>query len=146
MHAEKSFIKRIIQAFYTWYRCPLRLYNAPHWRHLAPNGQHCNDHTTDSYQSQSYTHVHSTSWQNKQPGWYFVTAIMKHSASRNSKSWQVLIFIRACTSPRNWTWFTRPFFLVRGWGLGTRLKVNFPSLWIPTDTVLHYSCHKTCPV
>ena len=28
---------------------------------------------------------------------------------------------RVCTSPRSLTWFTRPFFLVRGWGLGTRL-------------------------
>ena len=25
-------------------------------------------------------------------------------------------------SPRNSTWFTRPFLLVRGWGLGTRLE------------------------
>ena len=28
---------------------------------------------------------------------------------------------KACAIPRNWTWFTRPFLLVRGWGLGTRL-------------------------
>ena len=28
-----------------------------------------------------------------------------------------------CTSPRNLTWFTRPFLLVRGWDLGTRLSV-----------------------
>ena len=28
---------------------------------------------------------------------------------------------KACASPRNSTWFTRPFLLVRGWGLGTRL-------------------------
>ena len=27
-------------------------------------------------------------------------------------------------SPRNSTWFTRPFLLVRGWGLGTRLAVS----------------------
>ena len=27
---------------------------------------------------------------------------------------------KACTSPRNLTWFTRPF-LLRGWGLGIRL-------------------------
>ena len=26
-----------------------------------------------------------------------------------------------CASPRNLTWFTRPFLLVRGWGLGMRL-------------------------
>ena len=29
---------------------------------------------------------------------------------------------RACASPRNLTWFTRPIFLVRMWGLGTRLN------------------------
>ena len=30
---------------------------------------------------------------------------------------------KACASPRNSTWFTRPFLLVRGWwGLGTRLE------------------------
>ena len=28
---------------------------------------------------------------------------------------------RACTSQRNSTWFVRPFFLMRGWGLGARL-------------------------
>ena len=28
---------------------------------------------------------------------------------------------KACASPRNSTWFTRPFLLMRGWGLGTRL-------------------------
>ena len=28
---------------------------------------------------------------------------------------------KAPASPRNSTWFTRPFLLVRGWGLGTRL-------------------------
>ena len=27
-------------------------------------------------------------------------------------------------SPRNSTWFTRPFLLVRGWGLGTRLSAH----------------------
>ena len=32
---------------------------------------------------------------------------------------------RACASPRNSTWFTRPFFLVRGWGLGTRLHQQY---------------------
>ena len=30
-----------------------------------------------------------------------------------------------CASPRNSTWFTRPFLLMRGWGLGTRLILNF---------------------
>ena len=37
--------------------------------------------------------------------------------------WSLLGYIvaKACTSPRNLTWFTRPFLLVRGWGLGTRL-------------------------
>ena len=30
---------------------------------------------------------------------------------------------RACPIPRNSTWFIRPFFLMRGWGLGTRLDV-----------------------
>ena len=29
---------------------------------------------------------------------------------------------KACTSTRNSTWFTRPFLLVRVWGLGTRLR------------------------
>ena len=28
--------------------------------------------------------------------------------------------IKACASPRNLTWLTRPFLLMRGWGLGTR--------------------------
>ena len=28
-----------------------------------------------------------------------------------------------CASPRNSTWFTRLFLLVRGWGLGTRLSL-----------------------
>ena len=31
---------------------------------------------------------------------------------------------KVCTSPRNSTWFTRQFLLVRGWGLGTRLIIN----------------------
>ena len=31
------------------------------------------------------------------------------------------IVAKVCASPRNSTWFTRPFLLVRGWGLGTRL-------------------------
>ena len=37
--------------------------------------------------------------------------------------WSLLGYIvtKACTSPRNSTWFTRPFLLVRGLGLGTRL-------------------------
>ena len=30
---------------------------------------------------------------------------------------------KAPASPRNSTWFTRPFLLVRGWGLGTRLAI-----------------------
>ena len=30
---------------------------------------------------------------------------------------------KVCASPRNSTWFTRPFLLVRGWGLGTRLEL-----------------------
>ena len=29
---------------------------------------------------------------------------------------------KACASPRNLTLFTRPFLLVSGWGLGTRLE------------------------
>ena len=33
---------------------------------------------------------------------------------------------KAPASPRNLTWFTRPFLLVRGWGLGTRLRVYVP--------------------
>ena len=37
--------------------------------------------------------------------------------------WSLLGYIvaKACASPRNSTWFTRPFLLVRGWGLGTTL-------------------------
>ena len=37
--------------------------------------------------------------------------------------WSLLGYIgpKACASPRNLTWFTRPFLLVRRWGLGTRL-------------------------
>jgi len=31
---------------------------------------------------------------------------------------------QVCASPRNSTWFTRPFLHVRGWGLGTRLKLE----------------------
>ena len=34
----------------------------------------------------------------------------------------VLGYTVAKASPRNLTWFTRLFLLVRGWGLGTRLK------------------------
>ena len=33
---------------------------------------------------------------------------------------------KASTSPRNSTWFTRPFLLVRGWGLGTKLHTHTP--------------------
>jgi len=29
---------------------------------------------------------------------------------------------KACTIPRIWTWFTRLFFLMRGWGVGMRLQ------------------------
>ena len=32
------------------------------------------------------------------------------------------IVAKACASPRNSTWFTRLFLLVKGWGLGTRLR------------------------
>ena len=32
---------------------------------------------------------------------------------------------KVSASPRNSTWFTRPFLLVRGWGLGTRLFIPF---------------------
>ena len=31
------------------------------------------------------------------------------------------VVAKLCASPKNLTWFTRPFLLVRGWGLGTRL-------------------------
>ena len=34
---------------------------------------------------------------------------------------------KACASPRNSTWLTRPFLLIRGWGLGTRLVKNIPN-------------------
>ena len=37
--------------------------------------------------------------------------------------------VKACTSPRNSTWFTRPFLLVRGWGLGTRLQWKVLFIW-----------------
>ena len=33
------------------------------------------------------------------------------------------IVAKACASPSNSTWFTRPFLLLRGWGLGTGLRV-----------------------
>ena len=37
---------------------------------------------------------------------------------------------RACASPRNSTWFTRLFLLMRGWDLGTSLRIllDFPLL------------------
>ena len=40
--------------------------------------------------------------------------------------WSLLGYIvaKVCASPRNSTWFTRPFLLARGWGLGTRLLVT----------------------
>ena len=34
---------------------------------------------------------------------------------------QGYIVTKVCASPKNWTWFTTLFLLVRGWGLGTRL-------------------------
>ena len=34
------------------------------------------------------------------------------------------IVAKGCASARNLTWFTRPFPLVRGWGLGVRLGVS----------------------
>ena len=39
---------------------------------------------------------------------------------------------KGCASPRNSTWFTRPFLLVRGWGLGTRLGTGdcTPRWWL----------------
>ena len=53
---------------------------------------------------------------------------------------------KGCASPRNSTWFTRPFLLVRGWGLGTRLDESLTRLsptrvtvWpvrLPINTVL----------
>ena len=36
---------------------------------------------------------------------------------------------KTLASPRNSTWFTRPFLLVRGWGLGTRLGDMHTSKW-----------------
>ena len=43
------------------------------------------------------------------------------------KFWTLLGYnvTKVPASPRNSTWFTRPFLLMRGWGLGTRLE---PSL------------------
>ena len=40
--------------------------------------------------------------------------------------WSLLSYIvtKACASPRYSTWFTRPFLLGRGWGLGTRLPCS----------------------
>ena len=38
---------------------------------------------------------------------------------------QVTLVRKAHTSPRNSTWLIRLFFLVKGWGLGTRLYQNF---------------------
>ena len=41
--------------------------------------------------------------------------------------WSLLSYIvaKGCASPRNLTWFTRLFLLMRGWDLGTRLVFSF---------------------
>ena len=54
-----------------------------------------------------------------------VEFVYLHSSTRAGRKmfWSLLGYIvtKVCASPRNLTWFTRPFLLVRGWGLGTRL-------------------------
>ena len=54
---------------------------------------------------------------------------------------------KGCTSPRNSTWFTRPFLLVRGWGLGTRLRgkeslanIVLPYIAVAMDSTSLCSC------
>ena len=54
------------------------------------------------------------------------------------QSWTSLTLLgcnvaKACTRPRNLTRFTRPFLLVRGWGLGTRLIINYTGR--PEDSI-----------
>jgi len=41
---------------------------------------------------------------------------------------------KVCTSPRNSTWFTRQFLLVRGWGLKTRLLLQWHRKHIMTGS------------
>ena len=48
---------------------------------------------------------------------------------------------KECASPRNWTWFTRLFLLVRGWGLGMRLGGSIVIFSPPTQpgyTLSHF--------
>ena len=49
---------------------------------------------------------------------------------------QVTAVTKVCASPGNLTWFTRPFLLVRGWGLVTRLTLwNSPISISPTTII-----------
>ena len=43
------------------------------------------------------------------------------SGDETTQHCQVTLVAKVHPNPRNSTWSTRPFFLVRGWGLGTRL-------------------------
>ena len=111
-------------------KCPLRQYNAPHWRHLAPNGQRSNDHTllivishtqiihtcTVPHAGQTAQLVFCDSYREVQCQQEFKELASSPLVSFSSEH------------ARNWTWFTRPFFLMRGRGLGMRLKVNLPTL------------------
>ena len=45
------------------------------------------------------------------------------------------IVAKACASPRNSTWFTRPFLLMRGWGLGARLSLAHQPSIISVQTI-----------
>ena len=54
---------------------------------------------------------------------------------------------KVCTSPRNSTSFTRPFLLVRGWGLGTRLTTYTllcACMWVASYPV-HIGSLAICP-
>ena len=64
--------------------------------------------------------------------------------------WSLLGYVveKAGTSPRNLTRFTRPFLLVRGWGLGTRLVMCLSTRLVCMYLLLVTSLLKTvstCP-
>ena len=56
-------------------------------------------------------------------GNYYVVLYPYFFLNGLAAKWSLLDYIvtKACASPRNSTWLTRLFLLVRGWGLGTRL-------------------------
>ena len=53
--------------------------------------------------------------------------------------WLGYIVAKAPPSPRNSTWFTRPFLLVRGWGLGMRLTYQYS--WYLHQTTRYFSIY-----